>query len=239
MRVKRSPVRILLRSIQATIIITAFIALALLATHRLAGSSTAVGAGHSHPSSAPSAVVGATAPSQTLSGALTGAGAVPAPPASPVASPTAGVQNTSGPSTPRPQDSAPDKASNKHQPSLLDVANQPRPEQSPQATADTPAPISRGTVAPSEVLGNAALSLGGCLKEYGADGQCLPAVPPSLSQHVQEMKDAGVDPAGMPHNWQCGEVRVYFPQGITVRQPGVDPQHLDRDGDGTACGAAD
>jgi hypothetical protein len=82
-------------------------------------------------------------------------------------------------------------------------------------------------------------SLGGCLKEYGDAGQCLTVVPPSLAEHIQQMKDAGLDPASMPHNWSCAEVRVYFPKGITVRQPGVDPQHLDANRDGTACGAGD
>lgn len=91
---------------------------------------------------------------------------------------------------------------------------------------------------PGDVLG-ASPSLGGCLAEYGDDGQCLPSVPPSLSQHLKDMKDAGLDPASMPHNWTCSEVRQYFRNGLTVREAGVDPQELDSNADGTACGSAD
>ena len=93
-------------------------------------------------------------------------------------------------------------------------------------------------VTPGDVLG-AAPNPGGCLREYGEDGQCLPAVPPSQNRHVQEMKDAGLDPAAMPHAWSCGEVRTYFKDGLSVRQPGVDPQRLDANRDGTACGPGD
>jgi hypothetical protein len=53
------------------------------------------------------------------------------------------------------------------------------------------------------------------------------------------MKNAGLDPASMPHNWTCSEVRVYFHNGISVRQPRTDPQHLDGNGDGIACGVGD
>jgi len=82
---------------------------------------------------------------------------------------------------------------------------------------------------------DASASLGGCTVEYGETGQCLPVYPPSISQHVQDMIDAGLDPKTMPHNWTCEEVRLYFPSGIAVRQPGVDPQALDDDGDAVAC----
>lgn len=95
-----------------------------------------------------------------------------------------------------------------------------------------------GKVTPSELLG-ATASLGGCLLAYGDSGQCLPSVPPSLAQHLQEMKDAGLDPASMPHAWTCDEVRKYFKSGISVRQAGVDPQKLDANADGIACGRAD
>lgn len=93
-------------------------------------------------------------------------------------------------------------------------------------------------VSPGDVLG-AVPNPGGCLRDYGEDGQCLPTVPPSQHRHVQEMKDAGLDPAAMPHAWSCGEVRMYFKDGLSVRQPGVDPQKLDANRDGTACGAGD
>lgn len=96
----------------------------------------------------------------------------------------------------------------------------------------------RAAVAPDDVLPDATAP-GGCLPEYGADGQCLPAVPPSLAKHVQDMKKAGLDPSSMPHNWSCDELRTVFPEGITVRQKGQDPQQLDANGDGTACGPGD
>lgn len=95
-----------------------------------------------------------------------------------------------------------------------------------------------GVATPGDVLG-ATPSLGGCLPEYGDAGQCLPSVPPSLSQHLEDMKRAGLNPASMPHNWTCGEVRRYFKNGLSVRQTGVDPQSLDSNADGMACGPAD
>lgn len=95
-----------------------------------------------------------------------------------------------------------------------------------------------GKVTPGTILG-ATTSLGGCLRPYGDAGQCLPSVPPSLARHVQEMKDAGLDPASMPHTWSCGEVRKYFKNGVSVRQTGVDPQELDANEDGIACGPGD
>lgn len=97
----------------------------------------------------------------------------------------------------------------------------------------------RGAVDPTTVLSDRGPSLGGCLPQYGAAGQCLPVVPPSLSQHLKEMKDAGLDPGSMPHVWTCTEVRTYFKNGIIVRQSGVDPQKLDANADGIACGPAD
>jgi hypothetical protein len=97
----------------------------------------------------------------------------------------------------------------------------------------------RGAIDPGQVLSDGNLSLGGCLPQYGAAGQCLPAVPPSLSRHLRDMKDAGLDPASMPHPWSCGEVREYFKKGLPVRQPNVDPQKLDANKDGVACGPAD
>lgn len=96
----------------------------------------------------------------------------------------------------------------------------------------------RTGVAPEEVHG-ADSAPGGCLAEYGETGQCLPAVPPSLAKHVRDMEKAGQDVSSMPHHWDCAEVRTVFPEGIAVRQAGVDPQGLDTDGDGTACGPGD
>jgi len=97
----------------------------------------------------------------------------------------------------------------------------------------------QAAVDPAAVLGSREVSLGGCLPEYGEDGQCLPAVPPSQSQHLQDMKNAGLDPGSMAHDWNCAEVREYFPNGIAVRQVSVDPQKLDPNDDGMACGPAD
>jgi hypothetical protein len=97
----------------------------------------------------------------------------------------------------------------------------------------------RGPIDPAAVLSDSSLSLGGCLPQYGSDGQCLPAIPPSMSRHLKEMKDAGLDPGAMPHSWTCTEVRTYFKSGLPVRKAHVDPQKLDANHDGVACGAAD
>jgi hypothetical protein len=97
----------------------------------------------------------------------------------------------------------------------------------------------RGPVDPAAVLSDSSLSLGGCLPQYGSDGQCLPAIPPSMSRHLKEMKDAGLNPGSMPHSWTCTEVRTYFKSGLSVRKAHVDPQKLDANHDGVACGAAD
>ncbi len=78
-------------------------------------------------------------------------------------------------------------------------------------------------------------TLGGCSEAYGEDGQCLPSIPPSQAKHAAEMVDAGLDPSSMAHPWTCPEVREYFADGIAVRMPGVDPDGLDRDGNGIAC----
>ena len=91
---------------------------------------------------------------------------------------------------------------------------------------------------PDSALGEAP-NLGGCLPEYGAAGQCLPVIPPSFASHVQEMVRAGIDPSGMTHPWTCGEVRQFFPEGLSIRLAGTDPQGLDRNSDGIACGTAD
>ncbi|MEX5301198.1 hypothetical protein [Kocuria sabuli] len=96
----------------------------------------------------------------------------------------------------------------------------------------------RADVAPDQVH-DADTAPGGCLAEYGEAGQCLPTVPPSLAKHVRDMEQAGQDVSSMPHHWDCAEVRTFFPEGIAVRQAGVDPQGLDTDEDGTACGAGD
>lgn len=100
-------------------------------------------------------------------------------------------------------------------------------------------PPPRAPIAPDQALGVGPAPLGGCLEAYGDDGQCLPAVPPSLAEHVQQMLDAGIDPSTMPHEWTCTELRRYFADGIRVRVAGVDPHRLDRTGDQLACGPDD
>lgn len=94
-------------------------------------------------------------------------------------------------------------------------------------------PGARGAVEPSALLSSD--SFGGCLAEYGDNGQCLTVYPPSRAEHVREMIDLGEDPSTMPHEWSCAELVTFFPDGIAVRQPGIDPQGLDVDLDGTAC----
>lgn len=122
---------------------------------------------------------------------------------------------------------------------LAQVAGQDHGQDTAGAPADrTEGLRQRGAVTPDQALADAAAP-GGCLTEYGEDGQCLPQVPPSLAQHVQDMKKAGLDPASMPHDWSCEELRTFFPEGIRVRQAGEDPQDLDTDQDGVACGAGD
>lgn len=97
----------------------------------------------------------------------------------------------------------------------------------------------RGPVDPAEVKSGSDATLGGCLVEYGANGQCLPVIPPSAADHAQQMRASGLDPLQMAHPWDCSEVREMFSAGLDVRQEGVDPQKLDTNGDGTACGPGD
>lgn len=68
----------------------------------------------------------------------------------------------------------------------------------------------------------------GCTVGYGRNGACLPLVSP-----------AGQAMGGMTMRWTCAEVRSLFPHGIALTTRGVDPQHLDANNDGTACGAGD
>lgn len=93
----------------------------------------------------------------------------------------------------------------------------------------------RASVDPADVMSSSAAALGGCHPAYGTDGQCLPAIPPSMADHAAAMRDAGMDPATMDHPWACEEVAMFFPDGVAVRVPGVDPDGLDPDGNGVAC----
>ncbi|BCW79723.1 hypothetical protein NicSoilC5_17420 [Arthrobacter sp. NicSoilC5] len=168
--------------------------------------------------------------------------AVPIPagsqPATPL--PSAGAAAaTATPALPGPEDPA--DPANRPQTSLKEVASK---EHAPAGAGPRPAPqgpppVARGPVLPSQVFERGAQNAGGCLKEYGENGQCVPAVPPSLAQHLQDMRNAGANTAGMEHRWSCTELRHYFQNGVAVRQRGIDPQHLDTNGDGKACGPGD
>lgn len=99
---------------------------------------------------------------------------------------------------------------------------------------------SRKPIDPSKVLDSPlAGSPGGCLKAYGENGQCLPTVPPSEAVHVRDMIASGQDAASMQHPWTCEELQTIFADGIKVRVSGQDPQKLDRNDDGVACGLGD
>lgn len=100
-------------------------------------------------------------------------------------------------------------------------------------------PGKRPATNPAQELKKLSVALGGCVREYGTAGQCLPVVPPSAAAHVQDMVDAGMNPKSMSHPWTCSELRTYFPDGIAVRKPGVDPQRLDLDRDGIGCSVND
>jgi hypothetical protein len=90
---------------------------------------------------------------------------------------------------------------------------------------------SRPDIAPSQVLENISAARGGCNIFYGERGQCLPAVPPSQAEHVA---------AGhMEPHWACPEVRLTFKNGLALAKANVDPDGLDTNKDGTACGKGD
>lgn len=128
---------------------------------------------------------------------------------------------------------------NRPQTSLGQAAGREHPIKSDSPVRPGPPPKLRGKVPPSQALEKGATGFGGCLREYGENGQCVPVVPPSMASHVQDMKKAGLDASAMKHHWTCTELRTYFRNGVAVRQPDVDPQELDTNGDGTACGTGD
>lgn len=189
--------------------------------------------------SANGAVVGA-ASAQTSNHSHTGAelagaqipadaGARPSAPGLPPAANGGRVQ-------PGPADAA--DPANRQQTSLESAAAREHPIGTGSAPQGPPPQLREKTL-PSQVFKGATAGGGGCLKAYGDDGQCLPVIPPSLSQHVHEMKAAGKDPNAMKHSWSCSEVRKYFKDGLAVRQAGNDPQNLDTNSDGKACAAGD
>lgn len=143
-----------------------------------------------------------------------------------------------GAAQPGPADAA--HPGNRQQVSLEEAAGREHPIGSAgQGAPQGPPPQLREPVLPSQVLESGATGFGGCLQEYGENGQCVPVVPPSLGQHVRDMKAAGGNPNSMEHRWSCGELRKYFKDGVPVRQKGTDPQSLDTNGDGKACSAGD
>ncbi|WP_111765975.1 galactose oxidase-like domain-containing protein [Nakamurella deserti] len=85
----------------------------------------------------------------------------------------------------------------------------------------------QGAAAAAEAVTESART-GGCVVGYGDDGSCLPQVSPSSARM-----------GGMAMDWTCDEVRAILPDGIALSTPGVDPQRLDANQDGTACGRGD
>lgn len=89
----------------------------------------------------------------------------------------------------------------------------------------------RPKISPKQVFKDAGVARGGCNVAYGVGGQCLPSVPPSQAEHVA---------AGhMKPQWECTQVRVLFKDGIALAKAKADPQRLDKNKDGTACGKGD
>jgi hypothetical protein len=94
-----------------------------------------------------------------------------------------------------------------------------------QAQGGNRAPVAK----PEDVLTEFSIT-GGCRIEYGPRGECLPYVPPSHVHHPDHDMDTA---------WECAEVRRIHPQGIGLKENGVDPLGLDANGDNVACGPGD
>jgi hypothetical protein len=94
-----------------------------------------------------------------------------------------------------------------------------------QAQGGNRAPVAK----PEDVLTEFSIT-GGCRIEYGTRGECLPYVPPSHVHHPDHDMDTA---------WECAEVRRIHPQGIALKDFGVDPLGLDVNGDNIACGPGD
>lgn len=142
-----------------------------------------------------------------------------------------------GPANPGPSDET--HPANRKQTSLVQAAGTEHPLKDRSPARQGPPPTLRGKVLPSQVHAPGGNGVGGCLREYGENGQCVPVVPPSMAGHLRDMADAGISPSTMEHRWSCSELRKYFPDGAAVRRKGVDPQRLDTDRDGRACDAGD
>jgi hypothetical protein len=94
-----------------------------------------------------------------------------------------------------------------------------------QAQGGNRAPVAK----PEDVLTDFSIT-GGCRIEYGPRGECLPYVPPSHVHHPDHDMDTA---------WECAEVRKIHPQGIALKEAGVDPLGLDTNADNIACGPGD
>lgn len=186
------------------------------------------------------AIVASRTPSATTAaahdhtGAVVADGVTTSPESSaPVAAPAA---DQPLPEPPEPEIGAPGTAP---ETTLADAASAPIDAAvAPRIRDVTALGAPRAPISPDSVM-TEATATGGCLPEYGDAGQCLPVIPPSLGEHYRLMVEQGLDPSTMPHPWSCDEARLYFPDGLTLRQAGNDPSALDRNGDAIACGAGD
>lgn len=79
-------------------------------------------------------------------------------------------------------------------------------------------------------LAGVAGATGGCTPGYGRGRACLPLTPLSVVRTGGLIAEA---------RWTCAELRSLIPAGIRLDARGQDPLLLDRNGDGTACGAGD
>lgn len=107
--------------------------------------------------------------------------------------------------------------------------NQPEPEQAEgiRMTSD------KGKGLTEEDVTDTAMA-GGCVPDYGKDGQCLPPVPPRLvAEHAGHR---GMDPLSMAMFYTCEDVLDLIPDGLVTSE---DPLGLDTNDDGIACGKGD
>jgi hypothetical protein len=117
------------------------------------------------------------------------------------------------------------------QTSLSQAASEPHGIGARRLAAGLDGATARPDTKPEAVVGDTEAKIGGCLVAYGKPGQCLPEVPPSQAEHVAM--------GHMQPHWECAEVRTIFAKGLKLRDKGVDPQGLDTNRDGTACGKGD
>jgi hypothetical protein len=75
---------------------------------------------------------------------------------------------------------------------------------------------------------------GGCVPDYGTEGECLPPIPPRLA--AKHAGHVGMDPLEMAMLYNCADVRALVPNGLATDE---DPLGLDSNEDGIACGKGD